>query len=120
MTQLPDDDRELAEFLRRHRPPPPQASFDLEERLLATIAKSTTGQTRKVLQPHWYRSSWLPPMAIAASLLVGFISYRNLAPVAVSDTEIAALESFIETSWNDTVSSDTSDDVLRAIDNNSD
>ncbi len=33
MTQLPPDDKQLQEFLRKHRPTPPPAADDLEEQL---------------------------------------------------------------------------------------
>lgn len=44
MSNLPNDDQRLVDFLRQNRPEIPPSSPDLEEKLFHTIASSSTPQ----------------------------------------------------------------------------
>lgn len=101
-----DDDRDLVSFMRQRRSQPPAAAPDLEDRIMAAIAQSENSNQRR--STRWYRSPWLPT-AIAASLVAGVVSYRTLNPAKPSPADLATLESFIETSWDGSLSDDSDD-----------
>lgn len=93
MTQLPPDDRQWQEFLRKHRPVPPPAAADLEEQLMNAIERSPqTASSRRL---------WAVPSALAASLLMAWSGYRTLIPSPALSTNSASLEAFLENNWND-------------------
>ncbi len=101
MTQFPDDDPKLTQFLRQNRPQPPSASSSLEDRILTAIEQPQ--QPRQSRHRRWYRSRWIPP-AIAAGLIASLVSYRTLVPVRTNPTDVASLEAFVENSWQGSVS----------------
>ncbi|WP_421659285.1 hypothetical protein [Leptothermofonsia sp. ETS-13] len=112
-TPSPKDDRDLINFLQQHRPQPPAAPPDLEERILHAIEHSGH---RQVQRRRWYRSPWLPT-AIAASLIAGLLGgYRTIVPSRPSPAQLEALEAFIETTWEASVNDDTEDEwpILRS------
>ncbi|MGA7932695.1 MAG: hypothetical protein WCA35_03870 [Kovacikia sp.] len=106
MTRFPDDDKKLVQFMRQHRPQPPAAQPTLEDRVLAAIEQPEMPQRSR--QRRWYQSSWIPP-AIAAGLIASAVSYHALTPRQPSSTDMASLETFVENSWQGSVS-DSSDD----------
>lgn len=91
MTQLPPDDHQWKEFLRQHRPVPPPAAPELEDRLMQAIEKSPIN-----------RRLWAVPPALAAGLLMAWSGYRTLIPLPPSSNP-ASLEAFLETNWNSVV-----------------
>ncbi len=112
MRPLPEDDLRLAAFLKAHRPPVPPSDPALEEQLLAAIA--TTPQEIPTIAPQTVRQltkrrrGWVLPGAIAASLVVTAIGYQTLRPqpqptAELSAAELAELETFIESTWQDPV-----------------
>lgn len=91
MTQLPPDDRQWKEFLRQHRPVPPPAAPELEERLMQAIEKSPI-----------HRRLWAVPPALAAGLLMAWSGYRTMIPLPAASNS-ATLEAFLENNWNSVV-----------------
>ncbi len=112
MSQLPDDDSKFTNFLRRHQPQPPPASADLEERILATIKQDRVTQMARSRR----RSLYWVPATIAASLVAGLLTYRNLMPPAPNPNDVSSLETFIETNWNGTFAADDSSDISPLLD----
>jgi hypothetical protein len=99
MSQFPEDDKPIADFLRQYRPTMPSADFNLEEQIMATIATESHPPNR--FRPRQSQVMWLMPPAIAASLVAGFLGHRMLTPT-VPATEVATLEAFLEETWQDT------------------
>jgi hypothetical protein len=93
MTHKPEDDRDLVNFLRQHRPIPPPASADLENQIMRKIAPR-----RRPIR--W----WVGSGALAAGLATAILSYRVLQPVPPSTTELASVEAFMESSWSSSIS----------------
>ena len=106
MTQFSDDDKDLVNFLRQHRPEVPPASPILEEQILRDIQKLHVSSLTK---PPLVRHSrlWLVPSIVAAGFLAAVVGYRTLIPSTPSATELASLETFIETNWQGTISETT-------------
>jgi len=90
MNQLPPDDPNLSEFLRRYRPAPPSGKSDLEDYLLARIEQDV--QT-KPLNLFWVFSS-----AIIAGVILGWGTYRYTSNVQMASTG-PELEHFILDNW---------------------
>ncbi|PSB25131.1 hypothetical protein [Stenomitos frigidus] len=114
MSQLPNDDHELVDFLKQHRPQTPPADPVLEERLFAAIESQPQQDNVTPLrrsQPRVRRSiAWFVPPTLAAGLLVSVIGYRLLMPAKPSATELANLQAFIESNWQGTVNSGSTDE----------
>lgn len=106
MTQFRDDDPELKHFLRQHRPAIPPPAADLEDQILAVVAQTKQPQRSRLLHLHRWASGALAAGLVAG--LTGLISYRALMPPQPSSTDLAAIESYLEASWNNTVN-DTAD-----------
>lgn len=94
MTQLPPDDRQWQEFLRKHQPIPPPAADDLEEQLMQTVEKCPQPSISQRLRP------W--PPALVAGLLMLWSSYRLLNPVPAS-SQSAPVEAFLQDNWYEVV-----------------
>lgn len=92
MSQLPPDDEGWQAFLRQHRPIPPTAADDLEERLMSAISDEE--------QPGNLSRLWAVPPAIAAGLLMAWSSYRTLVPMPALSSSSERLEAFLEHNWN--------------------
>ncbi|HBB34035.1 MAG TPA: hypothetical protein DDZ80_08965 [Cyanobacteria bacterium UBA8803] len=92
MTQLPPDDEQWQQFLRRNHPTPPPADNDLEDRLLDEIIK------QEQALPAW--RLWAVPPALAAGLLMAWSGYRTLLPLPELATSSVTLETFLEHNWN--------------------
>ncbi len=113
MSQFPDDDHELVNFLRQHRSPVPPPSPAAEDRLIAAInalpQSDTVVEFRRSRRER--RSTiWLIPPAIAAGLVATLIGYRALVPAKPSNADLASLEAFVESNWQSTVNNTNSDD----------
>ncbi|MEH2177610.1 hypothetical protein [Nostoc sp.] len=98
MTKLPNDDSDLINFLRQHRPEVPPAASDLEQQILQQVKTWP-------LPPlvHYFRLRLVLP-ALAAGLVAAIVGYRTLMPTQPSPAEIATLQNFIESNWQGTVS----------------
>ncbi|BAY31842.1 hypothetical protein NIES2107_37280 [Nostoc carneum NIES-2107] len=114
MTQFPDDEQNLVNFLRQHRPPVPPAAPDLEQQILQQV------QTFAVKPQRHLPRLWLVPPAIAASLVAAVVSYKVFAPAKPSAAELANLEAFIDSNWQGTVSEHTGSYVWHFTDYSSD
>lgn len=112
----PNDDHELVDFLKQYRPSLPPADSALEERLFDAIDAMPPQETLLPFsrsQPRSRRSPvWLLPPTLAAGLLASVVAYRTLVPAKPSAAELANLQAFIESNWQGTVSSNTTDDAL--------
>ena len=94
MTQLPPDDRQWQEFLRKHHPIPPPGAPSLEEQLMKAVEKSP--------QPSISQRLWAWPPALVAGLVMLLSSYRLLIPVPES-SHSANVEAFLQDNWNEVV-----------------
>lgn len=94
---LPSDDDRLVEFLRRHRPIPPTAEPNLENRIMAAIEPPATAvqlpQRERPRRPLW------PLPALAASLLLAWVSFAHLRPFRSQEEEFAEVETFLTETW---------------------
>ncbi|MFB2878273.1 hypothetical protein [Floridanema aerugineum] len=74
MSNLPNDDQRLVDFLRQNRPEIPPSPPDLEEKLFCAIASSPPPQLHhhSPNHPSRFRQLWLVPPAIAASLALAW------------------------------------------------
>ena len=70
MSNLPNDDQRLVDFLRQNRPEIPPSSPELEDKLFQAITSSPPPHLHHHSPTHSsrYRQLWLVPPAIAASL----------------------------------------------------
>lgn len=93
MSEFPNPDKELINFLRQHRSQVPPASLDLEKRILRDVQSSPVEVSRR------YSRLWLVPTVIAASLLATIVSYC-IIPTRQNTAEAAKLETFIESNWH--------------------
>ncbi|MBD1838092.1 hypothetical protein [Coleofasciculus sp. FACHB-501] len=102
MTQFPDDDKPLVEFLRQHRGHIPPSAPDLESQIMQAVASAPP-------QPQWRRQIWILPSALVASLLVTWAGYRVLVPntASTASTNTAELEAFLATNWDSVVAGET-------------
>jgi hypothetical protein len=94
MKQLPQDEKEWLDFIRKNRPMPPATVNNLEEQLMQAIAISKQTVKRRKL--------WIFPSAIAASLLMALGGYHFLS-ISQDSTNYASLESFMENNWKEIV-----------------
>ena len=96
MTQFPDDDKPLLEFLRQHRGHVPPSAPDLESQIMQAVASAPLQGRRKM---------WILPSALVASLLVTWAGYRVLVPntASTASTNTAELEAFLATNWDSVV-----------------
>lgn len=97
------DNPQLTHFLRQHRPSVPPAPADLEDRLMAAVMDTPPAIPAVSPNPYFrLRSRWLWPTAIAAGL-VAIVSYQRFLSPQPSEAELAELETFIESTWVETV-----------------
>lgn len=104
------EDERLVMFLQEHRPSPPLAPFDAEERLLQALDRLPTPNhpdraiepaVAEVIElpvrPRW--QFWAIPGAIAASVLLAWGGYRVSAP-QIAERRATELEEFLVRSWD--------------------
>jgi hypothetical protein len=115
MTRFPNDDKDLVNFLRQHRPEVPPASADLEQQILRHVETLHATSLRTPNLRH--RSPlWLVPSTIAAGLVAAVISYDAFIPAQPSPAELAKLERFMESNWQGVVSDNPDSDVFSMTD----
>lgn len=117
MSQIPNDDHELVAFLKQHRPQAPPPDPALESRLLDAIDALPRQENLvpfRRSQPRARRSSlvWLVPPTLAAGLVASILGYRVLVPAKPSATDLASLQAFMESNWQGTVNSSSTDEEL--------
>ena len=113
MSQFPNDDHELVNFLKQHRPQTPPSSPMAEDRLLEAIAvvpKTKTVVAFRRSQRVQRSSIWLVPPAIAAGLVATIVGYRAFVPAKPSAAELANLQAFIESNWQGSVTNGNADE----------
>ena len=93
---LPDNDRDLVNFLQQHRPLPPKANPHLEAQLMEHIEKESS-------HPQVSRFLWAIPGAIAFGLVVSWNSQRWSQPQPQLAQDNSTVESFIVNSWQATI-----------------
>ncbi|MDY7023047.1 MAG: hypothetical protein SWJ54_17130 [Cyanobacteriota bacterium] len=99
MSESPNDDP-LIHFLKQHRSIPPEASPDLEDRILAAL-DSDQEQLQDSISTAGSLVSWKwVSSLIAAGFTIVWIAHRTLLSSPVSPTEQSQLEGFIESSWD--------------------
>ncbi|MEH1874483.1 hypothetical protein [Nostoc sp.] len=99
MTQLPNDDPDLVNFLCQYRPEVQPASPDLEQQILQQVKAWPLSPLR-----HYSRIRFVLP--VAAGLVAAIVGYRAFIPAQPSPAELATLETFIESNWQGTVSNE--------------
>ncbi len=111
MTQFPNDDKDLVNFLRQHRPEVPPASADLEQGILRDVetlhGTSLPRQNRRRPSPFWLAQS-----VVAAGLVAAVVGYRSFIPAQTSPAELAKLETFMENNWHGTIGDTPESDVF--------
>ncbi|MEG4036429.1 hypothetical protein QUA03_21660 [Microcoleus sp. S36b_A4] len=110
----PSSDQELVNFLKQHRPNLPEATPDLERKLLAAIESNQPSFSHENhrKKPRFIASAksdnrlkifsvskWALSSAIAAILLVFWSGYRPFNTAQLPDEETAKLEAFLVTNW---------------------
>ncbi|XGV94922.1 MAG: hypothetical protein ACAF41_19535 [Leptolyngbya sp. BL-A-14] len=116
MSQIPNDDHELVAFLKQHRPQAPPADSALEARLFDAIDALPPQENLvpfRRSQPRTRRSLvWLVPPTLAAGLVASILGYRVLVPAKPTATDLASLQAFMESNWQGTVNSSSTDEEL--------
>ncbi len=119
MTQFSNDDKDLVNFLRQHRPEVPPAATDLEQQILQNVETLHLRQwrvrardSRQTLLPTPRRPMWLIPSAVAASLVAAVVGYQALLPAPPNAAELAKLERFMESNWQGAISTSPDGDTL--------
>jgi hypothetical protein len=98
MNKLPDENEQLRRFLQEYRPLPPEASPNLEQKLLTGL------NSRK--KNNNYR--WIL-IAIASSCLATWVGYHNFKPALnYSAVDREELETFLIDSWDETLEMEVS------------
>lgn len=95
---LPEDDRDLVDFLQRHRPTPPEANPHLESQLMKLIEEQPRKSTK-------YNSSlfWFVPGALAMGIVFSWNNQRFLQYTPQFTREINNVELFLVDSWEETM-----------------
>ncbi|MEH2057591.1 MAG: hypothetical protein V7K97_15785 [Nostoc sp.] len=101
MTHLPNDDSDLINFLSQHCPEVPPASPDLEQQILQQVKTWPQAPLR-----NYSRLRLVLPALAAGLVAAAIVGYRALIPPQPSPAELASLETFIESNWQATASSE--------------
>ena len=91
-----DNKNNLVSFLRHNQPSPPQASSDLEQRIINSL------ESRKFKDSRYYKTVTLTiPSALATGFLFATVSLGVRTPrLAIEPQD---LENFIVNNWQDTL-----------------
>jgi hypothetical protein len=93
--QDPNQQR-LVNFLKQHRPTPPPARIDLEQSILSQIS---TYPLQKTVKQSRFQKLWLVPVAIAASLFLGWRVEQQMHQPVMSEAERTNVESALVATW---------------------
>jgi hypothetical protein len=107
--QPPKDDKELINFVKEYHPQVPNASPELEAKILQQISQEKRENVVN-LKPLNRRLFYLFPSSLAAGLVI-FIATSRLMPHQPTDAELSKIESFMENNWHGTVSGYPEEDV---------
>ncbi|WP_413167124.1 hypothetical protein ACL6C3_10540 [Capilliphycus salinus ALCB114379] len=104
MSELPTNDRALINFLKQHRPPVPEATPDLEEKILAALDSQEDSLQPSMSTPTPVSTGTLRSLRsifswIAAGLTLVSMGYRLVNTSSLTPSEQAQLEGFIESNW---------------------
>lgn len=111
-------DRKLVQFLRQYRPPVPPAAANLEEQLMAALdirdwEQPPIAHREPAPSTGWYqrRQRWVVAGTIlTASLFATWLGQRAWQMAQTpSPAEVAAIEQFMEQSWQGVVVSHATD-----------
>jgi hypothetical protein len=114
MKKFDKNDRNLVNFLQRHRPNSPATALDLEEQIIELVDREDVLARQK---SEWF--CWAIPSAIVAGVFIGWGSYRSLIPQTQLSVTSDELEIFLVNSWNNGVANNASDPSLETIPVNS-
>jgi hypothetical protein len=109
------NDPQLSAFLRQHKPLVPAGTADLEQHIMdcldvvplepARLSVSPMAVPAMVIPWRSRRSLWVVSSTLAAGFVAAFVGYRALIPPTPNYAELADLETFIESTWDGSVSS---------------
>lgn len=97
MSLFPQDDEDLVQFLRRHRPEPPDAAPDLEARILRSLPPRRS----------WRDSARV--ITIASSIAACFLGVIIARQVQAPTHDPTAIEAYLESSWSTVFDTTTAD-----------
>ena len=103
MTKHHDDDPNLVNFLRQHRPQIPPTSPELEENILLQVSQYKASKRKKLISisdfQHLFLYLFSP--AIALGLVIFIANHRIINSPQISDGELSKIETFMENNWHD-------------------
>ena len=108
MTKLhPDSQNNFVSFIRQNKPVPPQASLDLEHKIMQSLEPQISREQKPYLNTKAISGAItrsIPTRLLATGFLFTTVSFGVRTPrVAIEPKD---LENFLVSSWQDTVSSD--------------
>lgn len=102
MSQLPNDDQRLINFLKQYHPSTPEPVANLEEQIMAALDQdlvqesSPPRHSRRVMRAFKWVFSFM-----AAGLTLLWIGDRLSQPSSLTAIEQSQLEGFIQSNWNE-------------------
>jgi hypothetical protein len=99
---LPDNDRDLVNFLQQHRPLPPKAPIPLETELMELVERQPQTSAK-----HLSGFLWVVPGAIAMGLVITWSSQRFSQPTPQIVQEELNLELLLVDNWETTTIEDS-------------
>ena len=100
MSKLPTNDQALINFLKQNRPTAPEATSDLEERIIAALDTDDSLLSESQQAPVATKTLKLVSSLIAVGLTLFWMGYRLVSSSSLSPSEQSQLEGFIESNWN--------------------
>ncbi|ERT05111.1 putative rNA polymerase sigma-70 factor [Lyngbya aestuarii BL J] len=102
MSKLPTNDQALINFLKQNRPTAPEATSDLEERIIAAIDTDDPVLSESISTHPSVATKTLRLVSslIAVGLTLFWMGYRLVSSSSLSPSEQSQLEGFIESNWN--------------------
>ncbi|VEP15132.1 conserved hypothetical protein [Hyella patelloides LEGE 07179] len=95
---LPDDDRDLVNFLQQHHPTPPPANPHVEAQLMELIERQPRKSTKNASGLFWFL-----PGAIAMGMVFTWNNQRFLQQTPQFAQDRINLELFVVDSWEETI-----------------
>ena len=95
---LPEEDRDLINFLQQHRPVPPQANSHLESQLMKLIEEQPRKSSKSSSSLFWF-----VPGAIAMGIVFTWNNQRFLQYTPQLAQEKINVELFLIDSWEETM-----------------
>jgi hypothetical protein len=106
MTKHHDDDPNLVNFLRQHRPQIPPTSPELEGNILQQVSQYQASKREKLISIADFqrRFLYLLSPAMAMGLVIFISNYRAINSPQISDGELSKIGTFMENNWHDALS----------------